>query len=210
MLNTLSITLMVAYPLVAHIAIWLEHALFIIAYIIFIFFLIAIDKCRTQHWYSGLILLIFAATMSYFLVQGNVQFLLYIPSILILLSLFVLFSHSLLANQTPLITRYALMISDKDKLDDRHFQYSRSVTIVWSVFFLLMAITSITLAIFFSIEIWSLFSNVISYILMSTLFILEFFYRRHHLSNIASVENSFFEFVGKVIKIRPNDMKQKK
>lgn len=210
MLNKLPIVMMFAYPVVAHIAIWFKFPSFIVGYLIFIFFAMALVKCLSQHWYTGAVLFAFSLFMSYLLQQQNIQLIIYLPPILILFSLFILFSHSLLKNQTPLITRYALLLSDKDKLDVRHFNYSRSVTVAWSIFFLLMTFTSVTLAVLFSLEIWSLFSNIISYVLMTSFFVIEFFVRKHHLANVSSssVEGGFFQFIGKIIKIRPNNMKQ--
>ena len=206
MLSKLSITLMFAYPIVAHTSLWLERPLFIIGYLIFIFSLLAIDKCLNKHWYSGITLFIIIGFIAYFMQQTYAQYLLYFPPILILFSMFILFSHSLQSGQTPLITRYALIINNNKKLEDRHFRYTQSLTRVWAVFLLLMVLTSVFLAIFYSPHIWSLFSNIISYILITVFFIIEFFYRKRYLSDITSVQGGFFKYLRKIIKIRPHTL----
>lgn len=206
MLSKLTITLMIAYPIVAQTGLWLEQPLFIIGYLMFIFLLFAIEKCRNKHWYSGIALFIVIGFITYFMQQPYVQFLLYVPSILILFSLFILFSHSLQSGQTPLITRYAVMMNDNKRLEDRHFSYTKTLTVVWSGFFLLMVLTSLFLAIFYSVTTWSLFSNVISYILITAFFIIEFFYRKQYLSNVPSLQGGFFQYIGKVVKIRPQNL----
>lgn len=200
MLSKLSITLMVAYPIVAYIVLWLKQPLFIIAYLLFIFFLIAVEKCLDKRWGSGLSLLVFIAAVSVFIQQDYIQHLFYLPPILILITLFLLFSQSLLDGKIPLITRYAHILGEE--LNERRLRYNRSLTVVWTVFILLMLITSIVLAIFSSVDTWSLFTHVVSYILMGILFVIEFFYRKHVFAG--EIEGGFFQFIRKLIKIRPH------
>ncbi len=202
MLSKILITLMLAYPIVAYIVLWLKQPQIIIAYLILIFFLLAIEKCWNKHWYSGLTLLLFVGLIAYFMQQSYVQYLLYFPPILILSGLFILFSQSLLSGQTPLITRYAHILGDN--LKEQHLRYNRSLTVAWSVFFLLMALTSILLAIFSTIDTWSLFTHVISYLLIGSFFVIEFIYRKRHFAG--EIEDSFFQFIRKIIKIRPHNL----
>lgn len=203
MLNKLSITLMVIYPAIAYVALWLEQPLMLITYLLLIFSLVAIEKFRNKHWFSGLILLLSIGIIVYFMQQTIVQYLVYLPPILILFSLFVLFSQSLFTGQTPMITRYAIMLGDK--LEDKHLRYNRALTIIWSVFFLLMTTTSIFLALFFSMDSWSLFTHVISYVLITALFVIEFMFRKYHFAG--EIEGGFFHFISKIIKIRPANLK---
>ena len=197
MLSKLSIILMVAYPVVAYIALWLEQPLMVIGYLLLIFFLFAINKCLNKHWYSGITLFLLIAVIAYFMQQAVIQYLVYLPPILISLRLFMLFSQSLATGETPLITRYAILLGDK--LDDKHLRYNRALTLVWSLFFLLMAIGSILLALFFSRDTWSLFTHIISYLLIASVFIIEFMYRKHHFAG--EIEGGFFQFINKIIKI---------
>lgn len=200
MLRNLSITLMIAYPIVAYTVLWLKQPLFIITYLLFIFFLIAVEKCRDKKWASGISLLIFIGIISVFIQQGYIQHLFYLPPILILITLFLLFSQSLLNGKTPLITRYARLLGEEP--NERRLRYNRSLTMVWTVFILLMLITSIVLAIFSSVDTWSLFTHVVSYILMGMLFVIEFFYRKRVFTD--EIEGGFFQFIRKLIKIRPH------
>ena len=204
MFNKLAIILMLAYPAVAHTALWLEQPLFVISYLVFIFSLFAMDKCINRHWYSGLALWILIAFVTYFIQQTYAQYLIYLPSIFILFSLFLLFSHSLQKGQTPLITHYAIILNNKQKLDEQHFSYTRSLTLVWAIFLLSMVIISITLAVFYSLASWSLFSNIISYVLITIFFVLEFFFRKRYFPNIPSLKGGFFKYIRTIIKIRPH------
>ena len=204
MFNKLATILMLAYPAVAHTALWLEHPIFIIGYLIFIFSLFAIDKCINHLWYSGLALWLLIAFVTYFIQQTYAQYLIYLPSIFILFSLFLLFSSSLQKGQTPLITHYAIILNNNQKLDEEHFRYTYSLTLVWAIFLLSMVVISIILAVFYSLAAWSLFSNIISYVLITTFLVLEFFFRKRYFPNIPSLKGGFFKYIRSIIKIRPS------
>ena len=194
--------MMVAYPLVAFISLSLEQSLFVISYLLLIIFLVGIKKCQDKHWFMATMLFSIIFSILYLIQQAYSHYLLYLPPILILFSLFILFSQSLSAGRTPLISRYAKLMGNK--LDVRHLRYNRSLTIIWSCFFLLMIITSILLAIFSSMDTWSLFTHVISYFLITLFFIIEFMYRKHHFAG--EIEGGFFQFISKIIKIRPTNL----
>ncbi len=194
--------MMVAYPLVAYITLLLKQPLFLIGYLILILLLVSIEKCRSQRWYTGGALLAVIALILYLIQQTYIQYLIFLPPILILFSLFILFSQSLTAGKIPLISLYAKLLGNK--LDEAHLRYNRSLTIIWAGFFLLMATTSILLAVFSSTDTWSLFTHVISYVLIASFFIIEFMYRKRHFSG--EIEGGFFQFIIKIIKIRPTNL----
>lgn len=194
--------MMAAYPLIAYVSLWLKQPLFVIAYLLLILLFVALDKYRHQHWFIGSILIFVIALILYLIQQTQIQYLLYLPPILILLSLFILFSQSLSAGQTPIISRYAKLLGDK--LEQRHLRYNRSLTIVWSGFFLLMATSSILLALFSTMEIWSIFTHIISYLLIAAFFVVEFIYRKRHFAG--EIKGGFFQFIRKIIKIRPHNL----
>lgn len=196
---------MVAYPLLAYLALWLQQPQLVIGYLLLIFTFFAIDKCQNKHWISGITLIVLITATAYYMQQPVIEYLVYLPPILILLSLFLLFSQSLQPGQTPLITRYAMLLGDK--LEEKHLRYNRSLTIVWSAFLLIMALTSILLALFFSRDTWSLFTHLISYLLIASFFIIEFMYRKHHFAG--EIEIGFFQFIIKIIKIRPANLQHK-
>lgn len=194
--------MIVAYPLIAFISLSLNQPLFVISYLLLIFFIVGIDKCLNKHWFTATALFSIIASILYFIQQAYIQYLLFLPPILILFSLFILFSQSLTAGKTPLISLYAKLLGDK--LEERHLRYNRSLTILWSVFFFVMTTSSILLALFSSIGNWSLFTHVISYLLIGIFFIVEFMYRKHHFAG--EIEGGFFQFISKIIKIRPTNL----
>lgn len=209
MLSKILIALMFVYPIIAFIAIWFKQPLLLIVFLLSIFFLFAVQKSLNKNWYTAAALFTLVGVLAYFIQQAYVQYLIYLPPLLILFGLFILFSQSLLPGQVPLITRYSNMLSETDNLDSRHVHYSRLLTIAWSIFFLLMAFTSIALAIFSSIDTWSLFTNVISYILIGAFFVIEFFIRKKLFTNLDSLKGGFFQFIRRLIKIRPGSLAKK-
>ena len=194
---------MVLYPLVAYTALYLEHPLLLIGYLLLIIVLSGLVLCLSKRLLSGLGLFALIGFILYLVQQDKAVYLVYLPPILILLSVFMLFAQSLRQGETPLITRYAKLLGDK--LEERHLRYNRFLTLIWAIFLLSVAVISIILAIFFSKEMWSLFTHVISYGLIAALFIIEFSYRKYHFAG--EIEGGFFQFISKIIKIRPTNLK---
>ncbi len=109
-----------------------------------------------------------------------------------------LFGRTLLSGGVPLISRFAQL--EQGALNEELAIYTRRLTWVWTVLFGLMALISIVLAVLNDRELWSLFANGVSYVLVAGLFLAEIAYRRwryrayrHHslgqlLRNIRRVE----------------------
>ncbi len=95
----------------------------------------------------------------------------YVPPILLSTSLLILFARSLSAGREPMVTRFArvLMRETGPAIES----YTRTVTWVWTVFFALMLIESILLALFAPLPLWSLFTNVLNYLFIAGVFAVE-------------------------------------
>ena len=106
-------------------------------------------------------------------------------------ALFGLFAGSLRPGETPVIARIAAAM--RPRLATAEIVYARSVTLAWTIFFLIMAIASSLLAIFASTAIWSWFVNVASYFLVGLFFVIEFVFRRRVLAE--HVDYSFVAFM---------------
>lgn len=125
----------------------------------------------------------------------------YFPPLLIHFFLFIFFSSSLLLNNTPIITRFARLISGD--LSPVTKSYTRKATIAWSVFMLLLFCEALIIASVASIETWSLFVNFINYLFVMVMFIAEFMVRRVVLKG--EVQTSFLSFLKSLTKV---DMKK--
>jgi len=93
---------------------------------------------------------------------------------LINLALLATFGSSLWTD-TPMVERFAR--SQIEDLSDAEVRYCRRVTQVWCGFFIANGSTALYLALIRDIESWTLFTGLISYVLIGTLFGLEYVYR---------------------------------
>ena len=101
--------------------------------------------------------------------------LLYLQPILINACGFYLFFRTLLPGETPLISRFAALV--RGQLHPDVARYTHRVTQAWACFFALLTLESLLLALYASPYIWSLFTNLINYLLVAGFFVLEYLIR---------------------------------
>jgi uncharacterized membrane protein len=104
------------------------------------------------------------------------EIVLYAPPILINLGLALTFGSSLRAGRVPIITRFAAL--ERPVLPADLTLYTRRLTCAWTAFFAAMAALSLTLAAGASPDTWSVFSNIVNYVLVGIFFAGEYVYRR--------------------------------
>ena len=85
------------------------------------------------------------------------------------------FGRTLQQGRTPLVTRFALMAHDS--VSPRILRYTRGVTLAWTLFFGLMASSSLLLFIALPLSRWALFANVASPLLLLVMFVAEYLVR---------------------------------
>ena len=125
------------------------------------------------------------------LVKGNMVAL-YLPPFIIQSGLLWLFASSLQQGKEPLITRIARVVFQQH--DEATIRYTRRVTQLWSLFFTALLIETLLLTLFASVEMWSLFANIINYLLTVLLFSAEFIYRRLCIPQRSSAKEIFKSF----------------
>lgn len=102
---------------------------------------------------------------------------LYAPPLAVYLALGALFAASLRRGREPIVSRFA-RIEHGGALPADLLRYTRGLTGLWVAFFAVMACTSLGLALWGSAESWSLFTNLIGYLLVAAFFLGEYLYRR--------------------------------
>jgi len=102
---------------------------------------------------------------------GSAVDLIFVPPVLVNIALMTLFGRSLLPGATPLVARVASLF--RGTLDREVAQYTRRVTIAWTIFFALMVMESVALALFAPLHVWSLFTNFVNYVLILLFFVIE-------------------------------------
>ena len=87
------------------------------------------------------------------------------------------FGRTLRVGLMPLIERFARM-EHPEGFPLELVHYARRVTFVWSMFFVALAFITLVLAFLASTETLSLFTNVLSWVFLSTLYFAEYAYRQ--------------------------------
>jgi uncharacterized membrane protein len=112
------------------------------------------------------------------LVGGRVLAL-FLPQVIINLSLALMFGVTLRRGRTPLIERF-MRLQYGDAMHPVLVPYARRLTWIWTLFLVAMAAISVGLALFGTLKAWSLFTNIVNYLLVAILFVAQFAYSRLH------------------------------
>jgi uncharacterized membrane protein len=123
--------------------------------------------------------------------------LLQLPPILINLLLTLVFASTLAPGATPLITQFSQIM--KGDLDAKAIRYTRQVTIAWVVFFGLMTIEAVTLALYASPFVWSLFTNCLNYLFLFLFFFIEYLLRTRRFTEVE--HPGFIDFMLALVKV---------
>jgi uncharacterized membrane protein len=175
-MRVLFICLAVACPIALHLAVLRADATMIAAISVVIaanFVLMTMRKAVPWWLAAGVALAIVAAVWMDPTLADRLAFL---PPTLIYVFLCWVFGRTLVAGKEPLVMRIA-RISRGGDLPEPLARYTRRVTWLWTGVLGAMAVTSFLLARFAAPEIWSLFTNVLSYIVLGLLFPVEYGYR---------------------------------
>lgn len=184
------------YPLVVHLCILagaISFAVYWLATLLAYLALKEFIKHRELRWW--MIALASCAAALLWSAAVVPETVIYLPPVLINLALLLVFGRTLLPGQTPLITRLALLMDQNLSAAASH--YTRSVTWVWAVYFLLMTISAIILAVVAPVEIWSAFANFLQYLMVPLLFVAEFQVRRQVLGK--EVDYGFITFLKRLL-----------
>jgi uncharacterized membrane protein len=105
------------------------------------------------------------------------------PPVIINLALAVWFGRTLAPGEEPMINWFGRLVRGTEVPPDLT-RYTRISTVVWTAFFVSMAVVSAALAVLATPQIWSVFTNGIDYLLVGALFVGEYVFRRvryrHH------------------------------
>jgi len=184
--------LLLTYPVVLHLGIYFGHidlVIFYLAVLLSLPFLSALlNRKKPGVWH---IMAVGLAFMLLVLAAGNERLIVKSIPLTVNGALLWFFASTLVRGKTPLITRFASLM--REDMPSAVLLYTRWATIAWSVYFLMMFILSLILAIYAPIELWSFFSNVLSYALLALMFLAEFTVRRMLVHE--HMDYSFTEFI---------------
>jgi uncharacterized membrane protein len=93
-----------------------------------------------------------------------------------------IFGRSLFQGREPLCSRFAAMV--RGPLQPPVARYTRQVTVAWTIFFAAMIVASALLFFLASIQVWSVFANLLTMPLVAAMFIAEYAVRKHALPDL--------------------------
>lgn len=191
-----------SYPLIVHLGIYTEHLVWALLWLSCLLLLSAIREiiCRQKLTSAFVIYLVLGVGVGVLAGSYPETLAKFIP-LLIYTSMFALFATSLIPGKTPLITRFAALIrgENADALTIVVQQYTRKVTQLWAASFMFLGLISLLLALYAPVITWSLFTNVISYIILILLFVLEYGARKRLVGE--HMDYSIKEFVERLLKV---------
>jgi uncharacterized membrane protein len=184
-----------AYPVLAHVAAldgrpWLIAAS--IGLLVFVGLLPGLRNGRALAWIA---LLGAAAGLQAALASGKAMSLLMLPPVLLNGFMAWVFGRTLQHGETPLIERVARAIRGPDNpVNDAVVAYTRRVTQAWTVLFVVLAAVNLVLALLarpggllhaagiepglsVPLAAWSTFANLVTYLLIGALFVIEYVVR---------------------------------
>ncbi|PTU31393.1 hypothetical protein [Stenotrophobium rhamnosiphilum] len=169
--------LVLAYPVLVHLAIMLhriELQWLALCCLAAIPLYAGLRALRPQSW---LLLLVAMALLWGLTHIGGSHYILMLPPVLLPALGAWFFGRTLLAGQSPLITRMAL-VERGGVLPQELYSYTRNITWLWTLLLAGMSLLNAALAIWATPELWSWCTNFLNYVIMVPVFGLEYLYRR--------------------------------
>lgn len=178
--------MVLSYPLLVHFGLIANNIVPMAIMCLLVAFAVSITFWRTAFLLSFMLV---AALMM--LNSGGIADLYFLPPIAINFFIGTIFLHGLGENQRPLIEKYIEVIEgDVPPAEQR---YARSVTKAWVVVLYSLMLESIILWLYFPHEVWSLFTNFINYLILASMFVMEYIVRRKVFPDKQHM--SFIEFI---------------
>lgn len=168
--------LWIGYPLLVHAAVVQQLAWLEALAIGYLFFLLFLPAMRSGRWWAFLCVGLASVGAFVFTHSGWGIYFLYLPPVLMHSFMCAIFAQSLRAGRKPIVLAVAEQI--RGEIPPNLQVYSRRLTIFWALLFAVMGLLSVILAIFAQPEWWSLFTNIVSYLVVGFVFVAEFVLRR--------------------------------
>jgi uncharacterized membrane protein/3-hydroxymyristoyl/3-hydroxydecanoyl-(acyl carrier protein) dehydratase len=191
----------VAYPLLAHGASILESPGLTLASVVILAIAILFKPLTEGRPAAWLILPLVAAAIIGLWHLDAVSLVLFLPPVLLNVFLAWLFGHTLARNSTPLIERLVRLLQPPGvPAEPAVIRYAGRLTRAWTALFVMLAAVNLGLAacatpggllesigvpapLQVSRSVWSLFANVLNYVIVGAFFLLEYAYRRRRFRN---------------------------
>jgi len=185
-----------SYPIAAHLAILSGRPAFIAASVGLLVVIVLLRPLRRGSPWALAALAAAAFTLYRLSASGKANLPLFIPPIAINVFLAWVFGHTLRRGEMSQIERIVRALHPPgDALSPEILAYARNLTRAWTWFFIVLAVVNLGLALFatpgglllaagiqppvaVSLDFWSLFANLLNYLLVGAMFVVEYAIRR--------------------------------
>ena len=210
--------LALAYPITTHIAIARRSPTLTLIAIVLLSAIVMIPWLASGRLMSW-ILLPLVATGCWLLSDARLALLpLYLPPIVIPAAMAWLFGQTLIAGRTPLIEQFVRAMESGREPEADVLSYARQLTSVWTALLFSLALINLLLATFAAPqglllssgivplvtvpqEAWSLFANLIAYLIIAVFFVMEYAFRRRRFPQ--QPYRNFVDFIRRTIAVSP-------
>lgn len=144
----------------------------------------------SRRWLGALVAVVLAGLLALFWpgLTARVSLLFFLDQTGVYSLMAVVFGRTLLRPGESLVTQLARRVHG-GVLSPRQFDYTRKVTLAWTLFFVGMALTSVLLFALAPIPVWSTFANLLGGPLIGLMFVGEYLWRR---AAMAGEDNATF------------------
>ena len=194
--------LLLIYPIISHTAISMGKPLWSVVYLLVLIGFFLVKELLDRKYITAFVLTILFAIGIVLATGDRLLLIMYLPPVVICMALLLIFGRTLKADKVPIITRYAELIDGE--LSEEMAGYTYRVTQAWTIFFFILLVECIGLAVFAPTKIWSLFTNVINYVAIGVMFFTEYIYRKRVFSDLP--RRSFIQFMQRVVRIKPSEL----
>ena len=183
-----------SYPIIAYLGILLDQVVWVTCYLLIVIYLSSLKWLSQQHYFYKSIAAIFFVVLLYALIYFEQQtWIVFIPPVLIPAFLAFIFLSSL-RSEYALISKIAERM-EGTPLDAKHLLYTRHLTVLWGIAFIMMVFEAVLLAIWAPFELWSWWVHVGNYIIVASLFVGEMLLRPLFIGKRANVLQMFKEIL---------------
>jgi len=172
---------MIFYPLVVHLLIefgatWLAVLGLILTSILYMLLMLNVRRMSTSNGYWIVLYLVLGGIGSLNLLTDT-HYALFVPPVAINLAVGFFFSTSLRSGSVPLVERMMRFEYAGKAPPGPVAHYARALTWVWAIYFPVAAIVCLVLAVVAPIHVWSLFANVLNYVIAIGLVFAQYLFR---------------------------------
>ncbi len=206
-----------SYPLVAHAAILTKNTTLIAASVALLVLIVLLPGLRRRSVIAWTLLV--GAGVGLYAIAGREQILLllFLPPILINGLMAWVFGHTLRSGRLPLIERVIRVLhGNAAGVDSAIAAYARRLTLAWACLFIALSAVNLTLAVLarpggvllalglsspvtVSLDTWSLFANVLNYLIVGAFFAIEYWFRRQRFPQ--QTYRGFFDFMRRLASV---------